>query len=365
MLETHTPLLNLDQLRERVLAIDPVQYAQTRNFVDGAVTGLSPYIARGVISTKWVYDTLVLAGHSPRSMEKLIQELAWRDYWQLRWEAKPGAIDPQGASLEENERGGLPSAIYLAETGISALDAGIAHLYRSGRMHNHVRMYVASVACNVAQCNWLAPAQWLYYHLLDADWGSNALSWQWVCGAVNGKKYYANQENINYYTRSVQAATFLDRAYEDFPTMPIPTVLQETVSPVLTTVLPDAEPFTEVVQAPCFIYNFYNVDPQWHQNEQGVRLLLLEPSVFAAYPVHEQTIAWLVALAQFLIPSIRVVVAEFYEIAPLLQGPVYYKAHPLNKYKGIEEARDYLCDVRGFYPSFFAYWKRAKKQLIP
>ena len=57
-------------------------------------------------------------------------------------------------------------------------------------------MYVASIACNIAQSHWIVPAKWMYYYLLDADWASNSLSWQWVAG-TNLKKYFANQQNIN------------------------------------------------------------------------------------------------------------------------------------------------------------------------
>jgi deoxyribodipyrimidine photo-lyase len=60
-------------------------------------------------------------------------------------------------------------------------------------------MYIASLACNVAQSQWRIPAKWMYYHLLDADWASNALSWQWVAGTNSNKKYFANQNNINKY----------------------------------------------------------------------------------------------------------------------------------------------------------------------
>ena len=50
----------------------------------------------------------------------------------------------------------------------------------------------------------------MYYHLLDGDWASNALSWQWVAGSNANKKYYANQDNINKYFNSSQKQTFLD-----------------------------------------------------------------------------------------------------------------------------------------------------------
>ena len=81
-------------------------------------------------------------------------------------------------------------------------------------MHNHLRMYVASIVCNVAQSHWINPARWMYYYLLDADWASNSLSWQWVAGSNSNKKYFANQDNINKYCLTTQKGTFLDLDYQ-------------------------------------------------------------------------------------------------------------------------------------------------------
>ena len=91
----------------------------------------------------------------------------------------------------------ISKAIIDANTGIYAIDNGIQEFYKTGYLHNHLRMYIAAIACNMGKSHWKAPAQWMYYHLLDADWASNALSWQWVAGSNANKKYVANQDNIN------------------------------------------------------------------------------------------------------------------------------------------------------------------------
>ena len=93
----------------------------------------------------------------------------------------------------------IPKAIVNAQTNISAVDDAIKILYSSGYMHNHMRMYVASICCNIAKCHWSTPSKWLYSHLFDGDLASNSLSWQWVAGTFSNKKYYANQSNINKY----------------------------------------------------------------------------------------------------------------------------------------------------------------------
>ena len=149
---------------------------------------MSAYISRGVISTKFILNTLLDNNYNPARIEKFIQELAWRDYWQQVWISKGNLIN---TDLKHNQfpvtNNLLPKAIFDASTGITAIDKSILKLYDIGYMHNHLRMYVASIACNIAQSHWMIPAKWMYYHLLDADWASNSLSWQWVAGQIRIK----------------------------------------------------------------------------------------------------------------------------------------------------------------------------------
>jgi deoxyribodipyrimidine photo-lyase len=194
--------------------IDPIRYATSRNYTDGAVTRLSPYISRGLLSTRQIAKSILNKNYSWQQAECLIKELAWRDYFQQVWRALKNDINLDIKQMQQKvKHHDLPKGILEANTGITSIDTGIQALYEDGYMHNHVRMYVASICCNVAQSHWLTPAKWMYYHLLDADWGSNALSWQWVSGCFSSKKYYANQENINRFTRSNQRQTFLDTDY--------------------------------------------------------------------------------------------------------------------------------------------------------
>ncbi|MFM8316936.1 MAG: FAD-binding domain-containing protein, partial [Bacteroidota bacterium] len=184
----------LDEALAQVGRIDPVAYGRTRNYVDGAVTRLSPYLSRGVLSTSLVADSLVERGFSWEDCESLVKELAWRDYFQLVWKHQGDALDQDLRYPQVGVRHfRVPAALVRAETGIEALDAGVKELYRTGYMHNHLRMYTAALACNVGGSHWLQAARWMFYHLLDADWASNALSWQWVAGAFSTRKYFANQ----------------------------------------------------------------------------------------------------------------------------------------------------------------------------
>ncbi len=353
------------QILNRIETVDPVRYANTRNYADGAVTRLSPYISRGVISTRMILKKILELGLSFDRIEKLVQELAWRDYWQQIWIAKGDAIDrdlKQPQHGVDHER--VPLALVNAATGIRAIDEAIEELYDSGYMHNHMRMYVASVACNIGKSHWRMPAKWMYYHLLDGDWASNALSWQWVAGSNANKKYLANQDNINKYFHCNQKNTFLDKSYAELEQMEAPSVLVDSVQPSLTCDLPGDNTIRLDPQLPTLVYNSYNLDPAWRQNEKANRVLLLEPSLFNKYPVAAKTIDFMLKLADN-IPGIQLFCGEYDQLHKLATpGTIIHKEHPLNHhYQGRQDPRDWMFQVQGYFPSFFAFWKRCKKEI--
>ena len=341
--------------------IDPLQYAKTRNYVDGAVTKLSPYISRGVISTKQVLAAVLQKGYQIAAIEFFVKELCWRDYFQRVAQVKNINLD-----IKQTQKPVVNFAMSVAAlnaaTGIAGIDESIKQLYQTGYMHNHCRMYTASLVCNVGQSHWLQPAQWMYYYLLDGDWASNACSWQWVAGANSSKKYYANQANINKYTCTNQSGTYLDIPYEDFAAMQIPALLLDTQKFIAETKLPDSGKINIDSDLPIFIYNYYNLDPVWHKDEPGNRILLIEPDFFAQYPVSKKCMSFMLELSKN-INTIQVYVGSFKSFTDKydLQN-IYYKEHPFNKsYTGIEEARDWISEsVKGYHPSFFTYWKKVE-----
>lgn len=352
------------EILDQIERIDPVAYGKSRNYVDGAVTRLSPYISRGVISTRQVFESVMARGYELGEIEKFVQELAWRDYWQQIWVAKGDEIDndlkrPQ-PEVQHRE---IPKALVDAQTGIEAIDRSILEFYETGYMHNHVRMYVASIACNLGGSHWKMPARWMYYHLLDGDWASNALSWQWVAGANAGKKYIANQDNINRYCYSEQKGTFLDVSYQKLESMEIPEVLKATMLPSLESRLPEHQILNIDPDKPTLLYNYYNLDPKWHLDEEVNRVLLIEPSIFERYPVSGKAINFMLGLGKN-IENLQIFVGEFEDLIEQYNPKdVRYKEHPLNKYQGVEEPRDWMSSVTGYYTSFFKFWKQAKKEL--
>jgi len=355
------------EILQRVRNINPVKYGATRNYINGSVTYLSPYISRGIISTKFILSEVLNKGYKPGQIEKFIQELAWRDYWQQVWIAKGNAIN-QDIKQEQKpiSNTGIPNVLINGNTGIDAIDKAIQNFYKTGYIHNHLRMYIASIACNIGQSHWKVPAQWMYYNLLDADWASNALSWQWVAGANANKKYVANQENINKYCFSQQKNTFLDVPYEDFTTMEIPDLLKDITVLKLKTVLPKQKVISVNETLPTYIYNFYNIDPLWKNDILANRILLLEPSHFEQYPVSQKTIDFITTIAKDNITNIQIYVGEFNNLVTTYNlKNIYYKEHPLNNhYTGIAEPCEWMFNVQGYYPSFFAFWKKCKKQLV-
>ncbi|HOZ51448.1 MAG TPA: FAD-binding domain-containing protein [Chitinophagaceae bacterium] len=350
---------------DKMNQIDPIKYGKTRNFVDGDVSYLSPYISRGVISTKQVLESVLQKGYQPQHIEQFIKELCWRDYFQRVGQVKNVSEDiRQEQHPVTNDE--LSTEIVNGNTSIEGIDIAIKNLYNKGYMHNHCRMYIASLACNIGKSYWFHPAKWMYYHLLDGDWASNACSWQWVAGANSNKKYFANQENINKFTNTCQSNTYLDLTYEELEQLETPMRLRHTQKLLLETKLPPSDAFVPDANLPTFIYNYYNLDPQWHKNEIGNRILLLDPAFFLAYPISEKCIQFMLAISQN-IKSIKIFVGSFELLCQRYQlKTIYFKEQPLNQqYKGIEEPRDWITDkVVGYFPSFFSYWKKVEKQVF-
>ena len=118
---------------ERLKSIDPEKYSHTRNYVDGAVTYLSPYISRGVISTKTVFNYLLEEDYPFETIEKYVQELAWRDYWQQVWIHKKSAINTDLKSQQQEvQHYEIPTAILTKSTSIEAIDRAIKALEDTG-----------------------------------------------------------------------------------------------------------------------------------------------------------------------------------------------------------------------------------------
>ncbi len=189
---------------ERLNNIDYINYGRTRNFLDGGVTRLSPYISNHIISLNEVRNKAIASASQPKQVTKFVQELGWRDFWQRIYDAHPEWIFD---SVEDYKTGYkasdyaeiLPDDILSAQTDCACINQFIITLYETGYLHNHARMYVASYIVHWRRVSWKAGAKWMHHHLIDGDLASNNLSWQWVASTFGNKPYIFNLENVQKY----------------------------------------------------------------------------------------------------------------------------------------------------------------------
>ncbi len=201
-----------------IARVRPAAYARTRNHLDGAVTGLSPYITHGVVTLREV-----LAGVLQREpldvQHKLVFELGWREFFRHVWSHRGDEI------LQSLHAGPRPDAAYdpvlpadirEARTGVAVIDKAVRTLYATGTLHNHARMWLASYVVHLRHVHWRAGADWLLAHLLDGDLASNHLSWQWVAGTGSNKPYLFNADNVARYAPAHwhSAGSVIDQSYE-------------------------------------------------------------------------------------------------------------------------------------------------------
>ncbi|MEY2596582.1 MAG: hypothetical protein RI965_1854 [Bacteroidota bacterium] len=359
-------ITNYNKIIQLLDRIDPIKYGRTRNFIHGAVTQLSPYISRGVLDTEMIFQHLARKKYTYYQCEKFIQQLLWREYFQRVWQIKKSMIDRDLKNKQEEvSNWGIPISINNAQTSIHAIDEGIRKLKTEGSMHNHLRMYIAFLSCNLGNSHWYHPAQWMYYYLLDGDWGSNALSWQWVAGTFSNKKYIANQENINHYTGTNQTNTFLDISYEVLQNLSTPAELKNHEIIDFETNLPENTSIQIDQSLPTLLYNYYNLSPTWKSDIKANRILLLEPAIFKKYPVSDRCISFMMELSSN-IKDVQIFTGSFEELkSKTADSTIHYREHPLNEhYQGIEDPRPWILpDADQVTGSFFSFWKKNAKKL--
>lgn len=196
------------QTLARFLPHAGTSYAQGRNFVPGIVSALSPYVRHRLITEPEIVAA-VLQRHSLKEAEKFLQEICWRTYWKGWLEMRPSvwADYLQELGMLRDRMAGDPDLqdrvqkTERGETGIDCMDAWANELLETGYLHNHVRMWFASIWIHTLRLPWQLGADFFMRHLLDGDPASNTLSWRWVCGLqTQGKVYVATAENIERFT---------------------------------------------------------------------------------------------------------------------------------------------------------------------
>ena len=189
------------------------RYANGRNtdHVSGAhkaVSVLSPYIRRRLVLESEVVAAAI-AAHGPEDAEKFVQEVVWRGYfkgWLERrpqvWDSYRTGLNADLADLDRDRR--LRRDVDRAingQTGLECFDAWATELVDTGYLHNHARMWFASIWIFTLGLPWRLGADFFYRHLLDGDAASNTLGWRWVAGLhTRGKPYPADAQNITTFT---------------------------------------------------------------------------------------------------------------------------------------------------------------------
>ena len=188
-------------------------YVQGRNTDQGpeaepSTTALSPYLRRRLLLEEEVVDAAVAAQGS-QAAGKFVEEVFWRSYFKGYLESHP-SIWTDYLHLATEGRNQLATQSGLRRvfedavsgcTGIDAFDHWARELVETGWLHNHARMWFASIWIFTLRLPWALGADFFLRHLLDGDPASNTLSWRWVAGLhTRGKHYVARAENIRRYT---------------------------------------------------------------------------------------------------------------------------------------------------------------------
>jgi hypothetical protein len=241
---------------------DAGRYAADRNFVRPGhdnVSRVSPWVQK-----RLVLESEIVAAARDRwsfpAVEKFIQEVYWRTYWKGWLEQRPTAwsrwveaVPKLRDSLSAEQRSTLEAA-FAGRTGIAGFDDWARELVATGYLHNHARMWFASIWIFTLRLPWELGASFFYEHLLDGDVASNTLSWRWVAGLQTpGKTYVARADNIAHYTDSRHA--------------PQTSQLASTAFPITEPALPKVAAWTE--------------DPLWSNAAEGRAGLWVHPEDLA------------------------------------------------------------------------------------
>ena len=188
-----------------------IDYSKLRNFDFGPsnrsnISCLSPYIAHGVINELEVIDKS-LKKFSFAKNEKFIQEVLWRTYWKGWLELRPNVWSDYLIELDNVRNQFKNNQNYLdaieGKTDIDCFNQWVVELKENNYLHNHTRMWFASIWIFTLELPWQLGAEFFMQHLYDGDAASNTLGWRWVAGVqTQGKHYLASEWNINKFTNN-------------------------------------------------------------------------------------------------------------------------------------------------------------------
>ena len=204
----------------RVKAIDKLNnfveknlsdYSRLRNFDFGPdkrdnVSCLSPYVTHGVLNEIEIIKKS-LAKFSFSKNEKFVQEVLWRTYWKGWLELRPNVWSDYIVRLDSIKEKFKDNKDYIkaidGNTNIECFNEWVKELKENNYLHNHARMWFASIWIFTLDLPWQLGAEFFMQHLYDGDAASNTLGWRWVAGVqTQGKHYLASEWNIKKFTNN-------------------------------------------------------------------------------------------------------------------------------------------------------------------
>ncbi|RDV26607.1 deoxyribodipyrimidine photolyase [Alteromonas aestuariivivens] len=358
-------LIDYQELDAWVEAADPVAYAQNRNYLNGNVTRLSPFITHGILQLPGILAA-VLSRFSPAQCERLMAEFAWREYFQYQWLQQAEGIFSDLVRAQPSALYKQPArALINASSGIDVIDDSVRQLTQRGYIHNHARLWLAFMHCHVAKTHWFEPARWLFYHLLDGDLASNFLSWQWVAGTSRNRIYTANQDNINKYSHTLQTNTFIDLTYPQLEDMELPQCFAQRDELALPFSLPESHFDSQrLSHNTTLCYSVWNLDHKWHRGAAVNRVLIIEPDLFQRFPISPLRWRFILHWANK-IEGMQIFVGEFSRFEHQLPASqrLIHREHPTTvHWRGSREPRRFVwpCPdepLKGFFP----FWHKVKR----
>jgi deoxyribodipyrimidine photo-lyase len=148
----------------------------------GGTSSLSPHLHFGEISARQVWH----AAHGKKAAAGYLRQLAWREFaHHLLFhfpETAQEPLRPEFRFFPWRLNAKWMRAWTRGKTGYPLVDAGMRQLWRTGWMHNRVRMVAASFLVKHLLIPWQEGATWFWDTLVDADLANNTLGWQWAAG---------------------------------------------------------------------------------------------------------------------------------------------------------------------------------------
>ena len=187
------------------------QYSKLRNFDFGPekrsnISCISPYVTHGILTEVEIIKKVLKKSLFVKN-EKFIQEILWRIYWKGWLELRPNVWTDYLLELKKAKEEFKDNKEYLnaieGNTNIECFNEWVKELKKYNYLHNHTRMWFASIWIFTLNLPWQLGAEFFIKHLLDGDAASNTLGWRWVAGIqTHGKHYLASEWNIKKFSNN-------------------------------------------------------------------------------------------------------------------------------------------------------------------